>query len=42
MAVSRIAGCEENHEILSQDVRCPGPNLNSGHPEYEAGVLRVA
>jgi hypothetical protein len=32
-------GTEENHEILSQDSRCPVRYLNTGLPEYEAGVL---
>jgi hypothetical protein len=28
---------EENHET-SKDSRSPGPDLNPGNPEYEAGV----
>jgi hypothetical protein len=31
-------GTEENHEE-SQDSRFPGRDLNTGHLEYEAGVL---
>jgi hypothetical protein len=31
-------GTEKNQEILRQDSRCPGWDLNSGPPEYEEGV----
>jgi hypothetical protein len=32
-------GTEENHNILSQNNRSPGKNVNLGPPEYEVGVL---
>jgi hypothetical protein len=34
-------GTEENHKNLSQDRRSRGRDLNSGPPEYEAGVLNT-
>lgn len=30
---------EEDHQHLSQDSRYPGQDLDTGPPEYEAGVL---
>jgi hypothetical protein len=34
-----LKGLRKNHEILRQDSRSPGRDLNPGIPEYEVGVL---
>jgi hypothetical protein len=35
----RLEGLRKRTGNLNQDSRSPGPDLNPGPPEYEAGVL---
>jgi hypothetical protein len=34
-----VGETEENHDIISQDIRCSGRDMKPGPPEYEAGML---